>query len=299
MKKNILIYAISGAVYALSINALADEVAAPAVDATPATVSPWTVTANANFVSDYYFRGISQTWHKPAVQGGFDVAHSSGTYAGMWFSNVSEDSYSGGGLEADYYAGYNGTFGEGVKDLGWTVGGYGYYYPGANYSKSLPVPGANQDFNTFEVNAGLSYKWLSAKISYDLTDWYGANSKTGFDGNTRGSYYAELNAAVPLPVWDLTLIGHVARENVNGHLVTASNNTKTSPDYTDYKIGLSKAFKVANSEGWSAGLYYIGATNGGNNGYWGKNGNGGASFLGHAPQDLADGNVVFTVGRVF
>lgn len=165
MRKNILIYAISGVVSALSINALADEATIPVADtattvaATPATAapaSPWTVTANINLVSDYYFRGISQTWHKPAAQGGFDVAHSSGAYAGMWFSNVSEDSYPGGGLEADYYFGYNGTFGEAVKDLGWTVGGYGYYYPGASYSNSVPS-GANEDFNTFEVNAGLSY----------------------------------------------------------------------------------------------------------------------------------------------
>ena len=308
MKKHILIYAISGVVSALSINALADEATTPVADATTvgtapsAPASPLTVTANINLVSDYYFRGISQTWHKPAVQGGVDVAHSSGAYAGLWFSNVSEDSYPGGGLEVDYYFGYNGTFGEAVKDLGWTVGGYGYYYPGASYSNSLPVAGANEDFNTFELNAGLSYKWLSAKVSVDTTDWYGANSKTGFDGNTKGSYYAELNAAIPLPVWDLTLVGHVARENVSGKVSLVSNpgyTGKTNPDYTDYKIGLSKTFKIANSEGWNAGLYYIGATNGGDTGYWGKNGWGGASFLGHSSKDLADAHFVLTVGRTF
>ena len=35
------------------------------------------------------FRGISQTAGKPAVQGGFDVGHSSGFYLGTWASNVS------------------------------------------------------------------------------------------------------------------------------------------------------------------------------------------------------------------
>jgi uncharacterized protein (TIGR02001 family) len=296
MKKKLISLAVMGVFATLSGIALAEDAAPAPAAAAAAPASPWTVTTNINLVSDYYFRGISQTFHKPAVQGGLDISHSSGFYVGTWFSNVSEDTFANGGLEIDYYGGYNGTFGDTIKDLGWTVGGYGYYYPGAKY------PGISEDFNTFEVNAGLSYKWVSAKISYDLTDWYGANSSTGFDGNTKGSYYAELNAAIPLPIWDLTLIGHVARENVDGELTAANAallNGKADPSYTDYKIGLSKAFKIAASDGWSAGVYYIGATNGGNSGYWGKGGWGGASFNGHSSKDLADGHLVITVGRTF
>jgi uncharacterized protein (TIGR02001 family) len=45
------------------------EAAAPAAPAEPA--SPWTLSANINFTSDYYARGVSQSWHMPAVQGGF------------------------------------------------------------------------------------------------------------------------------------------------------------------------------------------------------------------------------------
>jgi uncharacterized protein (TIGR02001 family) len=46
--------------------------------------SAWTLSRNVAFVSDYYSRGISQSWHKPAVQAGMDIAHESGFYAGIW-----------------------------------------------------------------------------------------------------------------------------------------------------------------------------------------------------------------------
>ena len=90
------------------------------------------VSSNLNLVSEYRFRGIDQTWGGPALQGGVDLAHRNGLYAGLWASNVSGNSYPGGNLEVDYYAGYNGKLDD---DWGYTVGGYGYWYPGANVNK--------------------------------------------------------------------------------------------------------------------------------------------------------------------
>src|SRR5579862_2377987 len=104
-------------------------VLSPPADAADAPVPFVTATANINIVSDYRFRGIDQTWGKPAVQGGADLAWASGFYLGTWLSNVSGNSYPGGNLEVDYYGGYNGKFDD---DFGFTVGGYGYWYPGAN-----------------------------------------------------------------------------------------------------------------------------------------------------------------------
>ena len=49
-----------------------------------AAQSPHTVTGNVAIVSDYRFRGISQTFADPAIQGGIDYAHSSGFYLGNW-----------------------------------------------------------------------------------------------------------------------------------------------------------------------------------------------------------------------
>ena len=63
--------------------------ASPAPAAAPEPAPDWTLTANAGLFSEYIFRGIAQTAGKPAVQGGFDLGHSSGFYAGTWASNIS------------------------------------------------------------------------------------------------------------------------------------------------------------------------------------------------------------------
>jgi uncharacterized protein (TIGR02001 family) len=307
MRKSLLLTAVLGALYMPSVSFAAEE-AAPAA-AAPA--SPWTVTTNIGFVSDYYARGISQTWHKPAVQGGFDVAHSSGFSAGIWGSNVSPNTYPDANVEIDIYGGYGGTI-SAVEGLGYSVGLIGYLYPGGSWKKYnyLGVPNQTPEggrWNTYEANVGLSYKWLSAKASMTLGDWYGAERKTGWDGGTSGTTYLELNAAYPLPVWGLTLVGHIGRLNVAGKLNTAyvsssgqlpsATTENTSPDLTDYKIGLSKAFKIANSEGWNAGVYYIDSSN---NSYWSDKGYGGSSFNGSAEtKNLNDERFVISVSRVF
>ena len=91
------------AVAAMSCTALAEDTPAPA----PPPSSPFTFSANVNAATDYYFRGLTQTWGRPAIQGGFDASHTSGLYAGFWASNVSGNQFAGGSLETDWYGGYN------------------------------------------------------------------------------------------------------------------------------------------------------------------------------------------------
>lgn len=273
--------------------------------------SEWTATTNVGIVSNYYARGVSQSWNMPAVQGGVDITHSSGFYVGAFGSSISERTYVGASTELDLYAGYNGTV-PGVEDLGWTVGGIGYFYPGGGWDKYnlLTLDSGKkvrEDFTTYEGNVGLSYKWLSAKASMTIGEWFGANRNTGWTKSSSGTTYVELNANYPLEIWDLTLVAHVGRLDVKGELdgsrfpnangVTAGEETKA--DMTDYKIGLSKAFKVAGSDGWNAGVYYIGGTNGGTRGYWGAV-YGGASFT-DTPgyKDLSDDSVVVSLSRTF
>lgn len=302
MRKSLLSLSILSALAVPGIT-IAEEAAAPAKEEVP----NWSVTTNIGFVSDYYTRGVSQSWHKPAVQGGVDLAHTSGFYAGIWGSSVSPNTFPDASTEIDVYAGYNGSI-PAVEGLGYTVGAIGYIYPGGSWKKYnyLGVPNQTPNggrWDTYEANFGLSYKWLSAKASVTLGDWFGAERSTGWDGGTSGTTYLELNAAYPLPFGGLTLIGHVGRLNVTGKLdltVPSSMNTanEDNPDYTDYKVGISKAFSIAKSEGWNAGLYYVGATNGGKSGYWGPNGFGGASFNGSAEtKDLTDDRLVVSISR--
>ncbi len=327
MYKSLISLAVLGALASPSL------FAAEAAKADTKEESNWSLTTNMGYVSDYRARGVSQTWRKEAIQGGFDLTHSSGFYLGAFGSNVSPNTYPKANVELDLYAGYNGTVAA-VEGLGYTAGVIGYFYPNGSWKKYNGY-GDNNAYNTstatcctevqqtpnggrwdtYEANAGISYKWVSAKASVTLGDWYGADQSTGWTKKTRGTTYLELNAAVPTPLDGLTLIGHVGRLNVNGQLdprwvtgpmpgtegLSTGQNYSLSgalnPDYTDYKVGMSYAFKVLNADGWNAGLYYIGHNN---DNYWGSRGYGGASFNGSVEaKNLNKDAAVFTLGRTF
>lgn len=243
-----------------------------------APTSPHTVTANVNLVSEYRFRGIDQTWGNPALQGGADYSHADGWYAGIWGSNVSGNSYAGGNLEIDYYAGYNGKLG---GDLGWTAGVFGYHYPGADFSKAASG-GPGQKFDNFEVNAGLSWKWISYKLSVSTTDYFGANGATGYSGDTRGSLYHDLSVAYPLAD-DLTLGLHIGRTNVS-----ADTAGGLSPDYSDYKLSIAKTFK----DGWNVSAAWVQS---GNDGFFKST----ASLMSNETRSLNKGVLVLQAGRTF
>ena len=226
---------------------------ARADDATPA--STVTTSANVALASQYKFRGIDQTWGRPAIQGGVDLAAANGLYAGAWASNVSGNSYPGGSLELDLYAGYNGKIG---NDLGYTVGAYGYVYPGANFDRSAcgsaayaaPCALPDKRFDTLELNAGLSWKWLAYKLSVSTGDYFGAAASTGYSGSTRGTLYHDVSATWPVTD-DLSLVAHV------GHTDVKARYAGVDPDYTDYRLALTKTF----AGGWNVGATVAGATN--------------------------------------
>ncbi len=259
---------------------------APAMAADAAPASPHTFTANVALVSNYIFRGLSQTFGKPAIQGGMDYAHASGVYAGLWGSSISSQQYAGGNTELDYYFGYNGKIND---DWGWTAGFYGYAYPGANYKNALPAGTyPDQTYNTEEVNAGVSWKWVSLKLSNTTSDFFGANTKTGYTSGSKNSTYLDLTANIPLPQ-DFTLLLHVGQQDVKTKLATANAAGATNPDYTDYKIGISKAFK----DGWTVGLAHSKASN---SSYYDKTAGVMDSTKTH---DLGSGVTVLSVSRVF
>jgi uncharacterized protein (TIGR02001 family) len=197
---------------------------APAAAPAPAPEPDWTFTGNIGLYSQYVFRGISQTNEKPAVQGGFDLGHKSGFYAGTWASNISwisdGNADASASLEWDFYGGYKWGFAEDwVADFGVLY----YWYPGTYPTGYTPKP------NTTELYAALNWKMLQVKYSYSINDTFGVP-------NSDGSYYIEgnLNWDVIEKVNDVigkvTLIGHV------GHQGYANNSNLT---YTDWKVGAS------------------------------------------------------------
>jgi uncharacterized protein (TIGR02001 family) len=251
--------------------------------------SPLSLSANVNLVSDYYFRGLTQTWHNPAIQGGFDAAHSSGLYAGVWASNVSGKQYAGGSMETDLYAGYNYKLNEDVT-LG--AGLIYYWYPGANVDEAAGCATTacpDQSYDTLEGNLSAAWKWLSFKWSYAFTDYFGANADTGFKGDTSGTMYFDLSASVPLQVLGgLNIVGHIGYTLYPEELA-APINGETDPSYYDWKLGVSKTWDA----GWNLGLFYVQ----GSNDVWENTQS--LSTTAPSTKDLNEGTVYLQVGRTF
>ena len=183
-------------------------------------------SANVALTSDYAFRGISQTSEDPAIQGGFDFSHASGFYAGVWASalNFGEDATALGitpddraHLEADIYAGFSGNF---TEKLGWDVGVLHYDYPGA-------ASKLNYDFT--EGYAKLSYDFGTANATLAV------NQTSDYFAASGSATYVALDVEVPLPS-GFALALHVGDQGID------KNAAFGTPDYTDYKVGISKEF---------------------------------------------------------
>ncbi len=212
--------------------------ASPSAAATAAAPSALSLTGNLGFVSDYRFRGISQTWKRPAVQAGLDLTHASGWYLGAWGSNVSGNSYNNGaGLEMDVYGGVKLPVSEGLTlDLG----ALAYLYPGARMNRAPGQPSGDR-YDNVDLYAGLSAGAFSAKLSIAATDYFGLDSDTASyayfsslpaKGATKGSAYLDLNYGVELGQ-GITASLHL------GHLWMRRYGELS---YTDWKLGLSKSF---------------------------------------------------------
>ena len=254
MRKVLITTAVLGALAAPSFVFAAD--AAPAPDLT--------VAYNIGLYSQYIFRGLTQTDRGPAVQGGVDLTHSSGFYLGAWASNISwlRDSYlggdptynSGGHMELDIYGGYRYSFANG---LGIDVGALQYLYPGSRNRSAFASA------NTTELYGALSYGWVQAKISTVVSDgaWSigKADSQPAGAKDAQGTYYAEINATIPVSdligakdgvASGITGIAHIARQEFNA----GTYNDPSS--YTDYKLGLQKSFNEGALSGVNVGGYW-------------------------------------------
>ena len=236
--------------------------------------SPHTFTANVTLASQYIYRGITQTAREPAIQGGRDYSHASGFYVGTWASNISWFSDINGGsssMEWDFYGGYKNSIG----DVGYDLGVLIYYYPGRYPSL---IAGTVKP-NTTEIYGALSYKWVTGKVSYVVSD-----GLFGVD-NADSSWYFDLTANVPIADgWTAT--AHAGHQEYDGTACAACASSDSLFSYTDWKLGISKDL----GSGWSASAFYT-DTDAKDAGYKIAGVNGG--------RNLGDSHFVVTIGRAF
>jgi len=201
----------------LSLLGLAAGLAEPALAAELG--GGFSINGGATLVSDYRFRGISQTDRRFAVQGTFTLSHSSGFYGTVWGSSIDNYVAAESDQEIDLIAGYKHSFGSTTLDVGVLY----YYYPGA---ESI-VPGYDSDFIEPYVSVAQAFGPVTAKVTANYAPSQSALSVG--NGNEDNFYLAgDLSAAIPDT--GLGVAAHL------GHSFGPSYLT-IGDGYTDWSLG--------------------------------------------------------------
>jgi uncharacterized protein (TIGR02001 family) len=194
------------------------QTATPAATAAPAApaAAESTLSYNVGAITDYRYRGISQSRLKPAVSAGVDYTHASGAYVGGWISSIQWIKDAGGNAKAeiDIYGGYKGTAGA----VSYDVGVLTYQYPSAALK---PSP------NTTEIYGAATVGPATLKYSHALTNTFGF-------ANSKNSGYVDLSATFDVGN-GFTVVPHVGYQRIAG-----SGNGDFS--YADYSVSVTKDF---------------------------------------------------------
>jgi len=179
----------------------------------------WSVEGGVSVLSDYVWRGVTQTDGDPALQAEATVSHASGFYAGAWASTVDfGDPDDGIDHEIDVYAGWAGALGENAElDLSVTR----VTYPGAN-------PGYGMDYTEFAANLAFArYYTVGVAYSPDFVQLGG-----------KGIYYA---AAADYPLGES---GFGLKLGAGWYDL----DDAAGDSYGDWLVGLTRSFGPVDAE---------------------------------------------------
>lgn len=179
------------------------------------------ITGSAALVSDYRFRGFSQTLENPAVQGAITATHESGLYAGTWASSVTLTSGTAQmSTEIDLFAGYSTALADGLSiDVGLLY----YLYPkngGGDTDYFEPYATLTGTFGPATVKVGANYAWSQSALG------------------DKSAIYFRLDPSVAVPGTPFTLNGHV------GYAKSDSFLGGPTGDVFDYSLGVSATWKA-------------------------------------------------------
>lgn len=183
-------------------------------------------SANVGFVTEYSFRGIAQSNEGPAVQGGFDVEHSSGLYAGVWGSNVDFNDGDEASMELDVFGGYAGSY----ENFNYDLGVLYYAYPGADSS-------LDYDYMELSASVGYDFKVVSVAAAFNY-------SPENFADSGDAEYYA-LSFEAPLP-YDISFNGHIGHQDID------DEDAFGVEDYNDWSLGVGY-----NLKGFDLSVQYV------------------------------------------
>lgn len=193
--------------------------------------SPVTVSGSVAFVTDYRFRGVSQTNEKMAIQGGITVSHETGLYAGVWGSNLAGwGQFGGSNMELDLIAGYKLPVSDVITV---DVGATWYMYPGGSNITDFiePYVKVSGSFGPASLTAGVAY----APAQEALGNWAATPQSVAGDKEDNLYLWGDISGAIPsTPV---TLKAHLGYSDGNPGL--GPNGTSIAPTgtYFDWMLG--------------------------------------------------------------
>jgi len=223
MKKTLLAAA---AVLALGVGSASAADMAVYTKAPPAPPAPpWDIAFGTAFVTDYNWRGVTQSNHNAAVQGYFEpqvnITPDLQLYVGLWGSSLWTGAAN---AEFDIYGGLRYTIGPVTLD-----GGVVYYdYPGATA------------FNFYE---------LYFKPSWAVNDWLSVGANFFYSGDFANAgfdaYFLSGTAKVTAP-GDFLMPGVGAY--ISGEVGTQQFDTVLMNDYMTWNLGVGLTYKAMTVE---------------------------------------------------
>jgi len=187
-------------------------IACTVLTATPLNV--WAEESNLSWnisaVSEYIFRGASESDEHPTLQGEVNWALPAGFYVGSWASGID---YGPGepSMEVDYYLGWNTDINRLVN---FNAQLSRYTYPGDSHRTSHEIVTATTINDTWKI----SLQYSNDIYASDSVGWYYALKKTW-----------------TLPM-ELQFSAHAGRS------VFRDNSAVGALDYTDWNVGLARSF---------------------------------------------------------
>jgi uncharacterized protein (TIGR02001 family) len=225
--------------YQIACAALALLSSAPAF-AQEEAEGPVTVSGSVGLVSDYRFRGVSQSDKGMAVQGGITLTHESGLYAGTWASNLGGwGRFGGSNMELDLFAGYALPLGEGTTlDVGLTW----YMYPsGADETDfAEPYVKLSHQFGPVKGLLGVAYAPKQQALGKVCSD---AACTIFNPGDKEDNFYVWGDISGAIPNTPVTVKAHLGYSDGNSGL--GPNGTSIAPTgkYLDWMVGADLAIK--------------------------------------------------------
>src|SRR5262245_25106442 len=155
--------------------------------------SPWDIASGGGITSDYIFRGITQSNHKPSVTSYFEPRYNA-TKDLQFYAGISGESISfpnRAAAEVDIYGGVRPTFGPVAFDFG----GWYYWYPGGQCFNGSVAPVFGLDclangylpINDNVIKKDLSFFEAYGKATVTVNDQLSSVAQVGYSPSVLNS----------------------------------------------------------------------------------------------------------------